>query len=350
VSQFRGYKMRILNLEFNNTIYPTLTEVDNPKLIRSILKELKIRLESDQLTRGVIVHELVEKANIVSEIVAAKPIPELKSIDAYATVLDYYSEGRKEREREQKEREERLNRILLLPFLLVYIIIKYSIFGIKKFALSLSANNIEVIDNPIALPQVATPELILPEVEPPEMINQVSLYPENQDYPGYIMFITAEYANIRSTQINLYTDDMSVAITNQTPYVVKPKRKDDNHITGNLIIVHCSEKEPINFEYYASTLDTYKQTEHVVSNGTIQLIPGDVVTEEKVTFKCQVNQALPTNMAFLNYLIDTQDNDMKSVYEILTDSELSTMYSESFRLHVKTSNYVDLPYSSGSVI
>jgi hypothetical protein len=342
--------MRILNLEFNNSIYPTLTEVDNPKLIHSILKELKIRLESDQLTRGVIVHELVEKDTIVSTIVSTKPLPELKNIDSYESALDLYSDARKERERKQKESEERLNDILIFPFLLVYIIIKYSISGIKWFALFLSANNIELIDNPIALPDIATPELILPEVILPEMINQISLYPENQDYPGYIMFITAEFANIRSTQINLYTDDMSVAITNQTPYVIKPKRKDDKHITGNLIIVHCSENEPINFEYFASTLDTYKQTEHVVSNGTIQLIPGDVVTEEKVTFKCQANQVLPTNMAFLNYLIDSQDNDMKSVYEILTDSELSSMYSESFRLHTKTSNYVDLPYSSGSVI
>jgi hypothetical protein len=200
------------------------------------------------------------------------------------------------------------------------------------------------------LTQVTISELILPEVKLPEIINQLSLYPENQDYPGYILFITGAYASISSTHINLYTEDLSVAITNQTPYVIKADHRGERYITGNLIIVHCSENEPITFEYYASTIDTYKQIENVVSNGTTQIIPGDVVTEEKVTFKCKVNQVLPINMPFLKYLIDTQDNDVKSIYNILADSDLSTMYSESFRLHAKTSNYVALPYSSGNVI
>jgi hypothetical protein len=120
VSHIRGHKLRILNLEFNNTIYPTLTEVDKPELIHSILDELKIRLESDQLTRGVIVHELVEKPTKVNAIVAAKPRQELRRLDERRSSLDVYSELIRQREREKKEREELMNRILLFPFWLVY--------------------------------------------------------------------------------------------------------------------------------------------------------------------------------------------------------------------------------------
>jgi hypothetical protein len=339
--------MRILNLEFNNSIYPTLTEVDKPELIHSILEQLKIRLESDQLTRGVIVHELVEKPTKVNAIFAAKSRQELQSSNASrSSTLDYYSE----RERRKKEREQLMNHIQLYPLWMTYKNIKYSMIKIKLFTLYLVKYIIEVVTNTSKLIQVTTSELILPEVKLPEMINQLSLYPENQDYPGYILFITGTYPSIRSTHVNLYTEDLSVAITNQTPYVIKADHSDERYNTGNLIIVHCSENEPINFDYYASTIDTHKQIENVVSNGTIQIIPGDIVTEEKVTFKCNVNQALPINMPFLKYLIGTQDNDVKSIYNILTDSDLSTMYSESFRLHAKTSNYVALPYSSGNVI
>lgn len=182
-------------------------------------------------------------------------------------------------------------------------------------------------------------------------LNKISLVPENQDYPGFILTFKSKHWEIKAILVTLESDQDDVVVTNQTPYVI-PAENNNNITSGNLTVIHCQEHIPLELTYYASDIVTTKSTlESTCSKGKMLIEPIAKWNNNEYTVRFELEKSISVDPEFLDYLIVSLDKDIKDVYNILEDDVLTAASLESYRLCNKQGKYdKTLSYSSSKVI
>ncbi|MGL4759271.1 MAG: hypothetical protein ACRCXZ_08090 [Patescibacteria group bacterium] len=340
--------MKILQLEFHNSNYPSLFLSTDQTLVFKACKELGISVPFPIVDRGVIVFEEI----LLTELIESEE--SFESLDTTTKntqlLLNGFPEIENKYEDDKKlilKRDNIFWQILTSPFNFL----KHSLLNFwtwMRFSqIPLITINEESVDA-ITICEVkasSTPAIV---EQQPEYINDVTLLPENQDYPGFILVVIGAYSSIQRTQIQFHCQNYAVAITNQTPFSYKDAFK--RSILGNLIVIHADESEPFEMTYYSSSFDTHKKEEFFVSKGTVKITPSSFESNTEFEFECDCIQKIDANREFLAYLLKKQESNLQNVFEILSDQELKKEYLELFLLKKKTDQYMNLNYQPTNVI
>jgi hypothetical protein len=179
--------------------------------------------------------------------------------------------------------------------------------------------------------------------------NRIRLYPENSNYPGFILnfqhYCECSYALV----MQLTSSDQQVVISNHTNYEAKDHY--GRRIAGTLIVIHCEESTKQRFDFISSSVE-YSNGKCNIFWGTANIHPANPGMQDdmfKLDFDIK-NSILTSDLVFKN-LMEMQDNDLNQVRDILLDPELSNLYITS----IKEANSLILPeskheYTSSSVI
>jgi hypothetical protein len=181
-------------------------------------------------------------------------------------------------------------------------------------------------------------------------LNKISLVPENRDYPGFIIAFRSEYSGIMGIIITLDSDNEEVVVTNQTTFVTAL----DNYgsiTSGTLTVIHCPEHVPLEFNFYSTQVYTNGSKEAACNKCKMYIEPLEQFSNNQYEVKLELEKVYDVESDFLQYLINSLNQDAKDVFNVLDDPDLLESTLVLFRNEYKKGKYdKTLSYSSSKVI
>jgi hypothetical protein len=181
-------------------------------------------------------------------------------------------------------------------------------------------------------------------------LNKISLVPENRDYPGFIIAFRSEYSGIMGIIITLDSENEEVVVTNQTTFVTAL----DNYgsiTSGTLTVIHCPEHVPLEFNFYSTQVYTNGSKEAACNKCKMYIEPLEQFSNNQYEIKLELEKVYDVESDFLQYLINSLNQDAKDVFNVLDDPDLLESTLVLFRNEYKKGKYdKTLSYSSSRVI
>ncbi len=164
----------------------------------------------------------------------------------------------------------------------------------------------------------------------PFIKNYISFEPENQFYSGYIICFENYLPHKIKTIFEIYSNQDDVVITNQTNFNFLSY--DDITQTGTLVVIHCSEAEPVELEFYTYTYNC-KESKSFLSKFKGFIKPkkyNSILPEIEFVFKLGSKKDINIEPDYFQQLYQACNGSIKEVYEVMSDIDLQNDYTEQF--------------------